>query len=67
MLLLLIILISLSLFFSATSGGVCITSFATVVGALVGIASFSFSFTFLLTTEIVKKLLKTTQNRNKKT
>ena len=50
---------------SATSGGVSIAQFASVIGALIGIASASFSFTFSLTTRITKKLLKTTQNKNK--
>ena len=45
---------------SATSGGISIALFATVIGAPVGIASASFSFAFLITTGIVKKLLKTT-------
>ena len=50
---------------SATSGGVSIAQFASIIGALIGIASASFSFTFSLTTRITKKLLKTTQNKNK--
>ena len=50
---------------SATSGGVSIAQFASVIGALIGIASASFSFTFSLTTRITKKLLKTTRNKNK--
>ena len=45
---------------SPKSGGISIASFATVVGAPVGIASASFYFTFSLATGIVKKLLKTT-------
>ena len=43
---------------SATSGGISIASFATVIGAPVGIASANFSFAFSITTGIVKKLLK---------
>ena len=43
---------------SATSGGISIASFATVIGAPVGIASASFSFAFSITTGIAKKLLK---------
>ena len=43
-----------------------IASFATVTGAPVGIASGSFSLAFSVTTEIVKKLLKTTRNKKKK-
>ena len=45
---------------SATSGSISIASFATVIGAPVGIASASLSLTFSLSTGIVKKLLKTT-------
>ena len=40
---------------SGTSGGISIASFATVIGAPVGIASGSFSFAFSITTGIVKK------------
>ena len=46
---------------SATSGGVSYASFATIIGAPVGIASAVFSFEFSITTGIVKKLLKTTR------
>ena len=49
---------------SAISGGISIASFVTVIGAPVGIGSFS--FVFLITTGTVKKLLKTTQNKKKK-
>ena len=51
-----------SILLFATSGSISIASFATVIGASVGIASASFSFAFSLTTGIVKKLLKITQN-----
>ena len=51
---------------SATSGGVSITSFTSVVGAPVGIASASFTLIFSLTTGIVKKLLNITRNKKKK-
>ena len=47
---------------NATTGGVCIISHATVIGAPVGIASAGFNILFALTTGIVKKLLKTTRN-----
>ena len=47
---------------SATSGGVSIASFASVIAVLVG-KSTSFSFTLSLTTGIMKKLLKTTKNK----
>ena len=51
---------------NATTGGVCIISHATVVGAPVGIASAGFTIIFALTTGIIKKLLKTTRNKKKK-
>ena len=50
----------------ATSGGVSIISFTSIVGAPVGIASASFKLMFSLTTGIVKKLLSTTRKRKKK-
>ena len=51
---------------SATSGGVSIISFTSIVGAPVGIASASFTLIFSLTTGIVKKLLNITRNKKKK-
>ena len=45
---------------SATSDSISITSFATVIGAPVGIASASFGLVFSMSTDVVKKLLKTT-------
>ena len=51
---------------SATTGGVSICSFTSVVGAPVGIASASFTLIFSLTTGIVKKLLSITRNKKKK-
>ena len=51
---------------SATTGGVSICSFWSVVGALAGIASAIFTLFFSLRTGIVKKLLSTTRNKNKK-
>ena len=51
---------------SVTTGSISIVSFATVVGAPVGIASASFSLAFSISTGIVKKLLKTTRNKKKK-
>ena len=51
---------------SATTGGVSICLFTSVVGAPVGIASASFTLIFSLTTGIVKKLLSTTRNKKKK-
>ena len=50
---------------STTSGSVSIASLATHIGALVWIASASFSLAFSMTTEIVKKLLKVTQSKKK--
>ena len=50
---------------SATSGSISIASFATVIGAPVGIASASLSLTFSLSTELVKKLLKITRNKKR--
>ena len=51
---------------SATSSGVSIVSFASIVGAPVGIASASLTLFFSLTTGIVKNLLKITRNKKKK-
>ena len=49
---------------NATTGGVCIISHATVVGAPVGIANAGFTIAFSLETE--KKLLSTAKNKKKK-
>ena len=49
---------------SATAGRVSI-SFTSVDGALVGIASASFTLIFSLTTGIIKKLLSITRNKKK--
>ena len=51
---------------SATSGGVSIISFTSVVGAAVGIASASFALIFSLTAGIIKKLPSITRNKKKK-
>ena len=51
---------------SATSSGISIISFASIIGAPVGIASASFTLIFSLTTGIVKKLLNITRNKKKK-
>ena len=46
---------------------VCVcASFATVIGAPVGMSSASCSLAFSVTTGIVKKLLETTRNKKKK-
>ena len=50
----------------ATSGSISIALFLTVIGAPVGIASASFSLAFLISTGLVKKLLKTIRNKKKK-
>ena len=46
---------------SATTGGVSIISFTSIVGAPVGIASASFTLIFSQPTGIIKKLLNTTR------
>ena len=51
---------------NATSGGVSIISFSSVIGAPAGIASASFTLIFSLTTGIVKKLLNITRKKKKK-
>ena len=51
---------------SATSGGVSIISFTSIIGAPVGIVSASFTSIFSLTTAIVKKLLNITRKKKKK-
>ena len=51
---------------SATTGGVSICSFTSVVGAPVGIANANFTLVFSLTTRIIKKLLSTIRNKKKK-
>ena len=50
----------------ATRGGVSIILFTSFVGAPVGISSASFTLIFSLTIGIIKKLLSTTRNENKK-
>ena len=51
---------------SATSSGVSIISFTSIIGAPVGIASASFTLIFSLTTGIIKKLLSITRNKKQK-
>ena len=51
---------------SAKSGGVCIISSVSVVGAPVGIAGACFTLIFPLTTGIIKKLLSITRYKKKK-
>ena len=50
---------------SVTAGSISIASFATVIGAPVGIASESFCLAFSISAEIMEKLLKTTRNKKK--
>ena len=50
---------------SATSGGISIVSFTSVIGVPIGIASASFSLVSSLTTGIIKKLLTITRNEKK--
>ena len=50
---------------SVTTGSISIASFATVIGADVGIIRANFSLAFSISTGIIKKLLKTTQNNKK--
>ena len=52
--------------FSATSSGISIISFTSIIGAPVGMASAILTLIFSLTTRIVKKLLNITRNRKKK-
>ena len=52
---------------SATSGGISIISSTSFIGIPAGIASASFTLIFSLTTRIIKKLLKITRIKKKKT
>ena len=51
---------------SITTGSVSIASFATVIGAPLGIVSASFILAFSIYTRLIKKLLRTTRNKKKK-
>ena len=51
---------------SVTAGSISIASFATVIGAPVGLGSASFSLAFSISTGIMKKLLKKMRKKNKK-
>ena len=51
---------------SATTAGGSITSFTSITGAPVGVASASFTLFFSLTTGIVKTLLKKTRKKKKR-
>ena len=50
---------------SATTGGISIISFTSIIGVPAGIASASFTLIFSLTTGIIKKLLSTTKKKKK--
>ena len=50
---------------SVTTGSIFIASFATVIGAPVGVISASISLAFSISTGIIKKLLKTTRSKKK--
>ena len=52
---------------SATSGHISIISFKSVIGVPLGITGASFSIALSLITRIIKKLLKITRNKKKKT
>ena len=52
---------------SVATGSISIASFATVIGAPVGIMSASCSFAFSITTRFVKNFLKTARNKKKNT
>ena len=51
---------------SATSGGISIISFTSIIGVPVGIASASFTLIFFIITGIVKKLLNIARSKKKK-
>ena len=51
---------------SATSGGISIIYFTSVIGIFAGIASASVTLIFSLTTGIIKKLLKVKRKKKKK-
>ena len=54
------------IFLSVATSSISIASFATVIGAPVGMMSTSCSLAFSITTEILKILLKTARNKQKK-
>ena len=51
---------------SATTSGITIISFTSVIGTSVGIVRTSFTLIFSLSTEIIKELLNMTRNKKKK-
>ena len=52
---------------SATSGGISIISFTSVIGVPAGIASASFNLILFLTTGIIKKILEIMRKKKKNT
>ena len=54
------------IFLSATSGGISVISFTSVIEVPAGIANAPFTLVFCLTTRIIKKLLKVTKKKKKK-
>ena len=54
------------IFLSVAIGRISVGSFATAIGAAVGIISASCSLQFSITTEFVKRFLKTIRNNKKK-
>ena len=66
MLLILIIQKKVLIALSATSGGVSIILFTSIIGAPVGIVSAIFPLIFSLTAGMVKKLLNITRKKKKK-
>ena len=51
---------------SATTGGISIISFTSIIGVPAGIASASFTLFFSIITGIIKKLLNITRSKKKK-
>ena len=51
---------------SATTSGISLILFTSVIGTSVGIVSASFTLIFSLSTGIIKKLLNMTRNKKKK-
>ena len=51
---------------SRTTGSISIASFATFIGAFIGIVNANFSLAFSVSTGIIKKLLKRTRNKKRK-
>ena len=54
------------IFLSVTTGSISVASFATLLGAPIGLVSANFSLAFSISTGIIYKLLKATRNKKKK-